>query len=44
MYINETWAQAIDARRILINMWGNSLVMVDTGVAQEAARGSSGSP
>jgi outer membrane protein assembly factor BamB len=41
MYINETWAQAIDDRRILINLWGNNLVMVDTVAALEAVRGAS---
>jgi hypothetical protein len=44
MYINETWAQAIDDRRILINMWGNSLVMVDTQAALETVMDASGIP
>jgi outer membrane protein assembly factor BamB len=44
MYINETWAQAIDDRRILINMWGNSLVMVDTQAALETVTGGDETP
>jgi hypothetical protein len=44
MYINENWAQAIDDRRVLINLWGNSLVMIDTQIALETVTGGDETP
>jgi outer membrane protein assembly factor BamB len=42
MYTSATWVQVVDERRILINLWGSNLVMLDGEAALEAVRGAGG--